>query len=158
MLEKLLDGFIWLGGLFWNRPRLMVEYAPGDVMSGAGPPGMLKVRWRYRVKITNISKEDALEVAVISTNNSQLQNLSVHYIKGLEHIELEHQLVNDLDKDAVVAARHDSHGALEPLELRNLAMILRYKSSSGLTFYTDYARSRSDNPNKWHLRTPKGTA
>jgi hypothetical protein len=69
VLEKLLDGVIWLGGLLRNRPKLMVEYVPGDAMSGAGPPGMLTVRWRYRVKITNLSKEDALEVEVISTNN-----------------------------------------------------------------------------------------
>jgi hypothetical protein len=135
----------------------MVEYAPGDGISGAGPAGMLTVRWRYRVKITNLLQDDALEVVVIKTNDSQLQNLPVHHIRGLEHIELKGQLEKNLNKDAVVAAGHDFHGVLEPPELRDLKLILSYKSSRGLTFYTDYERSRSGSPNKykWSIRRPK---
>jgi hypothetical protein len=133
----------------------MVDYAPGDAMSGAGPPGRLMVRWQYRVKITNISKEDALEVEVIKSSDPQLRKLPVHHIKGLDHIELKRMLIKSLDKDVVVAAQHDFYGALEPLELREITMILCYKNSNGFKFYTDYARSRSDTLNMWPVWKPK---
>lgn len=156
MLDKLLDAFLWVVGLVRNRPRLVIEYASLDGMSSVGGPGKLSVRWRYRVTVTNLSKEDALELAVIRTSNPQLQSLGVHHIKGLEHLEVERQLVKELDKDAVVAARHDFHGALEPAELKDLALVLRYKSSNGVTCYTDYLRTRSNKPNTWPFREPKG--
>jgi hypothetical protein len=155
VLEKLIDGLLWILGVVRNRPKLAIEYAPLDGLSTAGPPGKLTVRWRYRLTITNLSKEDALELAVIRTSNPQLETLGVHHIKGLEHLEVERQLAKELDKDAVVAARYDFHGALEPPELKDLTLVLRYRSSSGVTCYTDYLRNRRAKPNTWPFREPK---
>ena len=159
MIERLLNGLLWIVGLVRNRPKLAIEYAPLDGMSGAGTAGKLMVRWRYRVTITNLAKEDALVLAVIHTNNRQLEKLGHHHIRGLEHVAIERRLERELDKPAVVAAGHDFHGALEPLELSDLALTLRYKSSSGVTCYTEYVRRRHDDANRWPLwmrKEPKG--
>jgi hypothetical protein len=155
VFDKLIDGLLWVIGLVRSRPRLIVEYTSLGGSSTACSPAKLTVRWRYRVTITNLSKEDALDLTVVRTNIPQLENLGGHHVKGLEHLELKHQLVKELDKDTVVSARHDFHGALEPTELKELVLVLRYKSGIGVTWYTDYVRSRSDKPNTWSFRQPK---
>src|SRR5262249_62264837 len=100
------------------------------------------------------SKQDALDLTVIRTNIPELLNLGVHHLKGLDNAKLERQLIKEMDKDAVVSARHDFHGILEPTELKDLVLDLRYKSDSGVTSYTSYMRSRK-NPNTWSFRRPK---
>ncbi len=145
----------WLAS-FVRRPKLKVEYTPLDGMSFAGPhPGMLTVRWKYRLTITNLSNEDALELAVIRTNDPGLESLGAHHIKGLEALVVERRLEKAIPKDVVVAAQHKFHGALEPSELKELAVLLRYKSSNGVTRHTDYLRSRGEQANAWSFREPK---
>ena len=68
---------------------------------------------------------------------------------------VERRLEKALPKETVVASQHNFHGALEPSELKDLALLLRYKSSNGITRYTDYRRSRRDAPNTWPNRAPK---
>jgi len=154
VFDKLIDFFLWIVRLFRSRPRLSVEYASRGGSSSAGSPNKLTVRWHYRVTITNLSKEDALDLTVIRTNIPELEKLGVHHLKGLDHLELKCQLVKELDKETVVSARHDFHGVLEPTELKELVLVLRYKSDSGVTSYTSYTRSR-ENPNTWSFRQPK---
>jgi len=155
VFDKLIDCFLWIVRLFRNRPKLSVEYASLGGGSSRGSPTKLTVSWRYRVTITNLSKEDALDLTVIRTNIPELQQLGVHHLKGLDSLELKRQLVKELDKDTVVSARHDFHGVLEPTELKELVLVLRYKSDSGVTRYTNYMRSRTDKPNTWSFRQSK---
>lgn len=156
MLDKLLDGVLWAVGVVRNRPKLAVEYASLDGMSTAATAGRLTVRWGYRVRITNLSKEDALELVVVRSTISGMETLGVHHIKGLEHLELVRRLEKELDREVVVAAHHDFHGALEPQELKDFALVLRYKSSNGVTCYTDYSRTRRGELNIWTIREPRG--
>jgi hypothetical protein len=158
VFDKLIDGLLWFVRLVRSRPRLSVEYASLGGGSSVGSPTKLTVHWRYCVTITNLSNEDALDLTVIRTNIPELEKLRVHHVKGLAHLELKQQLVKELDKDTVVSARHDFHGVLEPTELKELVLVLRYKSESGVTWYTDYMRSRSNKPNTWSFRQPKSGA
>lgn len=142
-------------GLIRNRPKLKVEYTPLEGRSSTDVYGKMLVRWDYRVTITNLSKQDALEPTVVCSTNQQLQTLGVHHIRGLDCVHIKQRLEKQIDKNFVIATGSDFHGALEPSELKELALVLRYKSHYGVTCYTDYLRNRQDRPNMWSLCEPK---
>lgn len=167
MMEKILwssvaaigGGAVWLvRSLFLARPRLVVRYEHRDGQSSAGSAGQLRVRWGYRVIITNVSKNDALEISVVRSTNPQLQTLPANHLKGLDELRLEPNLVTELDRDVVVNAQHDFHGRLEPPELKALTLVLRYKSESGFAHYTTYERVGGVDSNKHSLRAPEWAA
>ena len=159
MLEKLLDGVIWAVGLFRKRPKLLVEYQRLDDMSTAAEFGTVTVRWRFRVSITNLASEDALELTVLESSTPELRELPEHHVRGLDRLVVERTLTQHLDLKSVVEARQGGGGRLpEPAELSNLKLVLAYRSSGGLTFYTDYLRSRAARPNQWGRRRPHGAA
>ena len=157
VLEVLAKPLAWIFWFLWSRPKLAIEYASLDARSTAGPPDKLRVWWRYRLTITNLSKEDALEVVVVQSTDPQLDELGFHHLKGLDTAEVERKLEKNLDKNAVVAAHHDFHGALEPQALKDLTLVLRYKSAKGLPCYTEYVRRRQNGANAWPRRQPKRT-
>lgn len=154
----IFDQALAIFSIYRARPRLKVEYRPlnGDSEAGATNE-KLKIRWHYQVSITNMTKEDALECSVLHANLPQLSNLGVHHIRALETLTINREFTNELDRHTVAAAPRNNrfHGALEPAELAGISMVLEYKSGFGITFYTDYQRSRKEEPNQWPLREPK---
>ncbi|MFA5034121.1 MAG: hypothetical protein WC614_14025 [bacterium] len=154
-LKWALDKFLGIFGIYRSRPRLKVEYKTHGGDSGVGSTDdKLRIRWRYKVVITNITKEDALELAVLHANLPELASLGIPHIKALDIVTLEKELVRELDRATVVAAQHRFHEALQPNELRDLALALEYKNGLGITFYTDYRRARGADSNQWPLRKP----
>jgi hypothetical protein len=159
VLEKLLDGAIWTVGLFRKRPKLIVEYQQLDNMSFGEEPGTVSVRWRFRVTITNLANEDALELAVVESSTPELREIPEHHVRGLDRLVVERQVRQHRDLQAVVEERQAGGGHLpEPAELVNLHLVLAYRSAAGLTFYTDYLRSRTAGPNQCSMRRPRGAA
>lgn len=159
MLEKLFDGVIWAVGLVRKRPKLLVEYQPLRDMSTAVDFGTVTVRWPFRVTITNLATEDALEVTVLESSMPELRELPEHHIRALDRLVVERTLRQDLDLKSVIEARQAGGGRLpEPAELSNLRLVLAYRSNGGPTFYTDYLRSRAARPNQWSRRRPHGAA
>jgi hypothetical protein len=159
VLEKLLDGVIWSVGLFRKRPKLLVEYTRLDDMSTGGESGTLNVRWRFRVTITNLAGEDAIELAALNSSLQELRDLPEHHVRALDKLVVERQFVQHRRLGAVVSERQAGAGRLpEPPELSHLRMLLSYRSAAGLTFYTDYDRARAERPNQWSMRRPRGAA
>jgi hypothetical protein len=97
MMEKILwsvvaaigGGAVWLfRSLFLARPRLVVRYEHRDGQSSAASAGTLKVRWGYRVTITNVSKNDALEICVVWSRSwigASSWPRSTTFMAGLSH-------------------------------------------------------------------------
>jgi hypothetical protein len=159
IVAAIIGAIAWLArSLFLVRPRLEVRYRHRGGQSSLGPAGTLTVRWGYQVTISNLSKHDALEVRVLRSATPQLQSLPADYLKGFDRLELDHNLVKDVDRDTVVQAHHAFHGALEPAELKNFALVLRYRNDSGFAFYTTYERVNGADSNSFSIRRPKGAA
>jgi hypothetical protein len=165
MIEKVLwalvtalgGGVLWVArAVFLARPRLSIRYKRADGQSSGASSTMLKVRWGYTVTISNLSKHDALEVEVVSSTVKELQPLPTHHIAALQDLVLNLNMVKTLERSTVVDAQHDFHGRLEPVELRDFAAVLRYKSEIGLRFYTVYRRSGGVDANQYVLRAPPG--
>lgn len=155
-LKWALDKLLGIFGIYRARPRLKVEYKTHGGDSGAGSTDdKLRIRWRYKVVITNMTQEDALELKVLHANLSELASLGIPHIRALDSVTLEKEFVRELDKAAVVSAQHRFHEALQPNELRDLALAMEYKSGLGITFYTDYQRARGTDSNQWPLRKPQ---
>jgi hypothetical protein len=123
-----------------TTPRLEVRYGKRDARSTGGPGEKLTLRWGYKVTVTNLAKQDAIDVRVVKSNNPQLSTLPESHVKGLEKVEVENYLTKDVDRETVVQAQHDFHGRLEPPELKDLRLVLRYKNESGVVFFTTYKR------------------
>lgn len=159
LAKFIFDQALAIFGIYRARPRLKVEYRACGGDSGEGSTNdKLQIRWRYQVSITNMTKEDALEFSVLRSNLPQLSNLGIHHIKALETLTIDKEFSKELDRDTVVVAQHNFHGTLEPAELAGISMVLEYKSGFGITFYTDYQRSRKESSNQWPLQEPKNTA
>jgi hypothetical protein len=159
IVAAIIGAIAWVArSLFLIRPKLEVRYAHADGQSSVGVAGGLAVRWGYKVTISNLSKHDALEVRVLQAATPEAGTLPADYLKGLDRLELAHNLVKELDRDTVVQARHDFHGALEPAELKRFCLVLRYRNDSGLTFYTNYQRINGVDMNSFSIRRPKGAA
>ena len=134
--------------LFLTTPRLEVHYQKRDARSTGGPGDKLTLRWGYKVTITNLSNQDAIDVRVVKSNNPQLTTLPEPHVKGLEKLEVENYLTKDVDRETVVQAHHDFHGTLEPPELKAFCLLLRYKNESGVAFFTNYKRVNGADVNK----------
>jgi hypothetical protein len=124
---------------------------------------VLTLRWSYTVVLTNLSKQDALEVEVVETNNPQLARLPMHCVRALESIPIELQLSKDVARQVVLAAEsspaeRDFWGKLAPPELKNLHLVLAYKNDHGRSSYTVYRRQGNAEHNEYRRSRPKSDA
>ncbi len=163
-LEKVAAPVSWLYRVLTVRAKLRVEVKPGSAMSVAGPShSLLTLRWSYKVVITNLSKQDALELEVAETNNPQLTHLPAHFVRALDSVTVELQLSKDVDRQAVLAAeasaaQRDFWGKLAPLELADMRLVLAYKNDQGTSAYTVYHRRGGVDQNEYRRTKPKGGA
>jgi hypothetical protein len=164
LLEKAVAPVTWLYRVLTERGKVRVEFKTRDTMSVAGfDYSLLTLRWRYTVVLTNLSKQDALELEVVETNNPQLARLPTHCVRALESVPIELELTKDVPRAAVLAAEatpaeRDFWGKLAPAELKELRLVLAYKNDHGRTAYTLYRRQNSADRNDYARTRPKSGA
>lgn len=156
-IAALIGVLAWVvRALLLTTPRLEVRYHKRNASSTGGPGDTLTLRWGYKITVTNLSKQDAIDVRVVTCNNPQLTSLPEPHVKGLDKLEVENYLTRDVDRQTVVQAQHDFHGRLEPPELGALSLVLRDKNESGVPFFTTYRRVDGHDVNKWSRLWKRG--
>jgi hypothetical protein len=164
LLEKAVAPVTWLYRVLTERAKVRVEFKTRDAMSVASHDySVLTLRWRYTVVLTNLSKQDALELDVVDTNNPQLSRLPMHCVRALESIPIELELAKDVPRAVVLAAdappgQRDFWGKLAPAELKELRLVLAYKNDHGRAAYTLYRRRDSADRNEYPRTRPKSGA
>jgi hypothetical protein len=163
-LEKVASPIAWLYRVLTERAKLRVELKTRDAMSVSGPSSdLLTLRWKYTVIVTNMSKQDALELEVLETNSPQLARLPVPHVRALESISVDLRLSKDVDRQAVLSAeagssQRDFWGQLAPPELKDLRLVLSCKNDHGRPAYTVYSRREGADHNEYRRTKPKRAA
>lgn len=148
----------WLiRSFFVLRPKVRIGYARGGGQSGAGTDSQLKITWDYHLSLTNITKHDALNLQVVHASDRLISQLPVVHLKGLADSKVEEKLNKLVDRDTVIRGGHDFHGRLQPPELRDIMICLRYQNEAGFRFYfyTLYKKKGDLEENSYHFRQPQ---
>jgi len=164
LLEKAVAPVSWLYRVFTERAKVRVEFKRGPAMSTATHDySILSLRWTYTIVFTNLTKQDALELQVVDTNNPQLARLPMHCVRALESIPIELQFSKQITREALLAAetspsQRDFWGTLAPPELKELHLVLSYKNDHGRSSYTEYRRQSDAEQNEYRRSRPKSGA
>jgi len=145
----------WLARAFLVlRPKVRVGFAKGNAQSGPGNALDLMLTWWYSLTLANLSKHDALELELVSVSNNVVDTLPASHITALASVKYEGRLQKLVNREFVVSAAHDFNVRLQPAELRNIGIILRYRNESGLRFYTVYEKHGEIETNIFRFRRP----
>jgi len=81
-------------------------------------------------------------------------SIPAKHLKGLDTMKIPLKLTKLFDREIVVRSHHNFDELL-PLELRKIALILKYKNESGFAFYTYYRKDNDSESCSYHIRRPR---
>lgn len=141
---------------FSTQPKIRVRLLSGPSSSGVGAPGKIKIEWKKRLELYNLTNHPALEVSFIwpqSDRRPLIHNPETPHVNPTETRTYEIVFAKEYPQDQVVACR-DRFAELLPEELRSFILIIKYKNDKGIQFFTRYERKENEESCTFHRMKP----
>jgi hypothetical protein len=142
---------------FGTQPKVRVRLLPSLTSSSGGRQGKIKISWRKKIELYNLTGFPALELSFHWPDSSRKLNLpdpEPMHLNPTDTQAYEIEIVKEFTSDEL-GASHDRFTRLLPEELRCFVLIVRYKNDKEVTFYSRYEQSGDDSTCTYHKIKPK---
>ncbi len=158
MLEAITIAFVigvsgwWIKYRFINWPKLDVSLRYCKASSSQGSGTKLTVTWHYKTVISNSTSTDAQEVENFYSSGPDVSVRGVNFVQAFDSVTVENKMMEDLEKAVIEEANQDLWGLIWPTVFEQFLLIIKYRNSARLPFYTVFCRRKGQGTVVKHTR------